>query len=166
MFVSNVDPLPHGLAWLDLQCVKLLRHTLQSPSTAFFFSNHLVKCVEQLFSVLQYSLLSSYSSQNNHFSEPVPRVQCFWTFLLLSALRLVHGKVKTRQWGTYWLPVWMGKNMYHGGTLSPWYCCTISHFLSGFCANMKTFHAAVWTMSVNFYDYANEKCGIASYLFS
>ncbi len=68
------------------QIFLLFRCMVQSVSTTFFFSNHRIKYVQQLFLVSPYSPLSySYSWLNDPFSKPVPPVWCFRTFLLLSA---------------------------------------------------------------------------------
>ncbi len=68
-----------------LLSIQLLRHAIRSTG-ATFFSNHHIKCIEQLFLVSLYSSLSSYSWLDDPFSKPVLPVQCLQTFLLSAFL--------------------------------------------------------------------------------
>ncbi len=94
-----------------------------------FFSNHPVKYVEQLFSVSQYSPLSSNSWLDNPFSKPVPPVQCLQTFLPLSAFFFSHlWQNSCCLWIICVIEMLLHETQLIFRTLSKYFCTFSSHY--------------------------------------
>ncbi len=87
-FLSSPRDVQHET--LAVAIVHLLGHMVWNKSTAFFSSNHPIKCIEELFSVFSYSL-SSYSWLNDPFFQNLFH-QCdvLKMFLLLAFLFSPH----------------------------------------------------------------------------